>query len=383
MGKPVLEGKHFWMGDIACAEAAIAAGCRFFSAYPITPATEIAERMAIRLPRVGGSFIQFEDELAASAAVVGASYAGAKAMTATSGPGFSLMTENISLAAMVEAPCVIVNIMRAGPSTGQPTRAGQGDVMQAKWGGHGDYEPIALAPNCVQEMFDLTIEAFNLAEQYRVPTFILADEILGHMSEICVVPPEEKIPIINRKKPKISPEEYLPFRPDPTDLVPPMACFGEGYHFYATGLTHDERGYPDMSHDMQLDLVNRLCNKIRYNSDKIAKTEFILAEDAEVIVVAYGTPSRSATRAVQIARDNGIKAGLIRPITLWPFPEQDIKSSSDHARYFLVTEMNYGQILREVERAVRPTPVSFIGRPSRPLTPQEIYAHIRRVNKQI
>jgi len=299
MNRAVFTGTHFMSGDLACAEGALAAGCRFFGGYPITPATEIAERMARRMPEVGGIYIQMEDEIGSIAAVIGASYAGKKAMTATSGPGFSLMQENIGLAVMTEAPLVIVDIMRGGPSTGQPTMPGQQDIMQAKWGSHGDYEIIALAPSSVQEMFDLTIECFNLAEIYRVPVILLADEIIGHMWERVKIPPPDEIVIVNRKKPKVPPNEYHP-------LVPPMACFGEGYRFHATGLTHDEKGEPKtVSIEEQNKLVRRLCDKIRKNADKIIKVEEVMLEDAEVAVIAYGIASRAALSAVAFSRKTG------------------------------------------------------------------------------
>jgi 2-oxoglutarate ferredoxin oxidoreductase subunit alpha len=351
--KAVLTGVHFMSGDIACAEGAIAAGCRFFAGYPITPATEIAEHIAARMPKVGGIYIQMEDEIASIAAVIGASYAGLKAMTATSGPGFSLMQENIGLAAMTEAPCVIVDVMRGGPSTGQPTLPGQQDVMQAKWGSHGDYEIIALAPSSVQEMFDLTIEAFNLAETYRVPTFVMADEVVAHMWEKVVIPPAEKIRIVNRKKPNTPPDKYAPFMPD-NDLVPPMACFGEGFRFHATGLTHDEHGYPrTQSSEVQMRLVQRLCDKIRKNADKIIRVEEHMLGDAEIVVFAYGIVARAALSAVRKARQQGIKAGLLRPITLWPFPEKHVAKAAENAKAIIVPEMNCGQMVREVERAAK------------------------------
>ena len=380
--RAALTGKHFMNGDFASAEGAIAAGCGFFAGYPITPATEIAERMAQRLPEVGGVYIQMEDELGSMAAVIGASYAGVKSMTATSGPGFSLMQENIGLAAMTETPCVIVDIMRGGPSTGQPTMAGQQDVMQAKWGSHGDYEIIALAPSSVQEMFDLTIEAFNLSEIYRVPVMVLADEIVGHMSERLVIPAPEAINVVNRKRPQASPEEeYFPFKPD-ENLVPPMACFGEGYRFYATGLTHDERGRPRTSSaEAQQKLVQRLCDKIRQNTEKIVKIKETMLEDAEVVVIAYGISSRSALSAVRKARERGIKAGLLRLVTLWPFPDNHISEVATRVRAIVVPEMNCGQLVREVERAAKETPVTFLpklgGEPHRPM---EILKAIRRVH---
>ncbi|MCZ2856388.1 MAG: 2-oxoacid:acceptor oxidoreductase subunit alpha [Candidatus Bathyarchaeota archaeon] len=369
--KAMLSGQHFMNGDVACAEGAIAVGCRFFAGYPITPATEIAERMARRLPQVSGVYIQMEDELASIAAVLGASNAGTKAMTATSGPGFSLMMENIGLAVMTETPCVIVDIMRGGPSTGQPTMPGQQDVMQARWGSHGDYEIIALTPSSVQEMFDLTIEAFNLSETYRVPTFLLADEIIGHMWERVNIPSAKSIKVVNRKKPVTPPSEYGPFKPD-EDLVPPMACFGEGYRFHATGLTHDEYGRPKTdSAEVQQDLVQRLCEKIRRNSDKIVKVDRVLLEDAEVAVVAYGIASRAALSAVRKARAQGIKAGLLRLVTVWPFPDKQVEEVAQKVKALVVPEMNYGQIVREVRRVAKETPVIFLSKlgeePHKPL----------------
>lgn len=381
-GKAILTGAHFMDGDTACAEGGLAAGCRFFAGYPITPATEIAERMARRLPQIGGIYVQMEDELGSIAAVIGASYAGVKAMTATSGPGFSLMQENIGLAFMTETPCVIVNIMRGGPSTGQPTMAGQQDVMQAKWGSHGDYEMISLAPSSVQEMFDLTIEAFNLAEAYRTPVTVLADAIIGHMFERVKIPAEEKIRIVNRKKPRVPPERYAPFQPD-DDLVPPMACFGEGYRFYATGLTHDETGRPRTSSaEAQQKLIERLCDKIRKNAEKIVKIQKFMLEDAEVAVVAYGISSRAALSAVRKAREAGIKAGLLRLVTLWPFPDWHVSQEAKRVDALIVPEMNYGQIVREVERAAKETPVVFLSKlgeePHRPL---EILEAIKRAQR--
>ncbi len=375
----VLTGTHFMSGDLACAEGAIAAGCRFFGGYPITPATEVAERMARRLPEVGGIYIQMEDEIASIAAVIGASYACKKAMTATSGPGFSLMQENIGLAVMTEAPLVVVNIMRGGPSTGQPTMPGQQDVMQAKWGSHGDYEIIALAPSSVQEMFDLTVEAFNLAETYRVPVILLADEIIGHMWERVVIPPLEEITIVNRKKPAIAPSKYQPFKAD-ENLVPPMACFGEGYRFHATGLTHDEKGEPKtVSIEDQTKLVHRLCDKIRKNADKITKVEEVMLEDAEIAVIAYGIASRAGLSAVRKARADGIKAGLLRLITLWPFPETQVARIAKQVRAIIVPEMNYGQLVREVQRAAKATPVFLLSKlGEEPHRPSEIVEAVKR-----
>jgi len=379
----VRSGRRFISGDIACAEGAIAAGCRFFAGYPITPATEIAEHMARRLPQIDGVYIQMEDEIASMAAIIGASYAGVKSMTATSGPGFSLMMENIGLALMTETPCVIVNVMRGGPSTGQPTMPGQQDVMQARWGSHGDYEIIALAPSSVQEMFDLTIDAFNLAESYRVPVFVLADEIVGHMWERVTIPNAESIKIVNRKKPTAPPSNsFAPFKPD-EDLVPPMAVFGEGYHFHATGLTHDERGYPRTeSAEVQTQLVQRLCNKIRKNKQKIVRFENAMLEDAEVAVVAYGIAARAALSAVRKARAEDIKAGLLRPLTIWPFPDEQVAELARRVKALVVPEMNCGQIVREVERAAKETPVIFLPKlGEEPHKPEEILDVIRGIHR--
>jgi len=344
-----LVGEFFISGDVACAEAAISAGCRFFAGYPITPATEIAERMSARLPQAGGVYIQMEDEIASIAAVLGASWTGVKAMTATSGPGFSLMMENIGLGAMLETPCVVVNIQRAGPSTGLPTLVGQGDMMQARWGSHGSYEIIALSPGSPQEIFDLTIEAFNLSEKYRVPVLVMSDEVVGHMSEKVTIPYVALESLVYRRRPEVPPEEYLPYLPG-EDLVPPMAVAGEGYHFHVTGLTHDERGYPVMNAGAQDKLVRRLVDKIRLNKNGIIRYEETQVEDASIIVCAYGISARIAQFAVKMARDEGIPAGLLRLITVWPFAEERIRELSAQAEAFIVPEINYGQIVFEVER---------------------------------
>ena len=376
----LLTGNHFVHGDWACAEGAIAAGCRFFAAYPITPATEIAERLARRLPQVGGKFIQFEDELGAISSVIGASYAGQKAMTATSGPGISLMLENIGLAVMTEAPCVIVNVMRGGPSTGQPTAGAQGDVMQCRWGTHGDTEIIALAPQSVQEMFDLTIHAFNLSEYYRIPVFLMADANIGHLYETLQIRGTEGVKIVDRKKPTVKVEDYKPFEAG-EDLIPPMACFGDGYHFYATGLTHNENGYPDMSVMAQDKLVRRLCDKIRRDAQKIELVEESFTEDCDVLVVAYGITARSALSAVKRAREEGIRAGLLRLVTLWPFPDRKIEDLTRGLKNVVVAEMNYGQLVREVERAAMRR-VEFVPKlGENPHLPEEILAAIRRASK--
>ena len=373
-------GSYFVHGDWACAEGAISSGCKYYAAYPITPATEIAERIAVRFPDIGGKFIQFEDEIGAIASVIGASYSGIKSMTATSGPGISLMLENIGLALMTEAPCVIVNVMRGGPSTGQPTVGSQGDVMQCRWGCHGDIETIALVPSSVQEMYDFTVEAFNLSEEYRLPVFLLSDANIGHMYERLIIPKEEDLLIVDRKKPDILPEDYLPFQADES-LVPPMACFGDGYRFYATGLTHDEKGYPDMSVETQDKLVRRLCDKIRRNVDRISMFEETMVEDCDILVVSYGITARSAATAVNLAREEGVKAGLLRLITVWPFPDRKLEKMSVDLKGVVVSEMNYGQLVREVERAVKPTRVSFIPKlGENPPWPDEILEAIRRLD---
>lgn len=348
-GDGVLTGEFFMMGDVACAEGAISAGCRFFGGYPITPATEVAERMAARMPQVGGIYIQMEDELASMIAVLGASWGGVKAMTATSGPGFSLMMENLGLGIMTETPCVLVNVQRGGPSTGLPTLVGQGDMMQARWGSHGPYEIIALSPSSPQELFDLTIRAFNLSEKYRTPVLVMTDAEVGHMTEKVVIPPPGEIEIVPRRKPTVPPHEYLPYKAD-DDLVPPMANAGEGYRFHITGLTHDERGYPVMDAEAQERLIYRLVEKIRRNKDDIIQLEEDGLEDAEVVVCSYGISARTALWPVELARREGIKVGTLRLITVWPFPEERIRQLAERVRAFVVPEINYGQIVLEVER---------------------------------
>ncbi len=344
-----LTGEFFMNGDIACAEGGISAGCRFFAGYPITPATEVAERMAERLPEIGGTFIQMEDEIASMAAILGGSWGGAKSMTSTSGPGFSLMMENLGLGAMLETPCVLVNVQRAGPSTGLPTAPQQGDMMQARWGSHGLYPMIALAPCSPQEIFDLTIKAFNLSEKYRTPVLVMADESVGHMSEKVVIPPPEEIELVSRKKPTAPPGEYIPYKPD-DDLVPPMGLTGEGYYFHVTGLTHDERGYPDMSADAQERLIRRLINKIELNKNDIIEVEEDQIEGADVVVCSYGISARVALLAIKSAREEGIKVGMLRLVTVWPFPDQRIREVATKIKAFVVPELNNGQIALEVER---------------------------------
>ncbi|HEX7364372.1 MAG TPA: 2-oxoacid:acceptor oxidoreductase subunit alpha [Dehalococcoidia bacterium] len=345
----LLCGEFFINGDTACAEGAISAGCRFFAGYPITPATEVAERMSERLPQVSGVFIQMEDEIASMNAILGASWAGVKAMTATSGPGFSLMMENIGLGVMLETPCVVVDVQRAGPSTGLPTLVAQGDMMQARWGAHGHYEIIALVPDSPQEMFDLTIQAFNFSEKYRVPVLLMADEAVGHMSEKVVIPEITSKELVNRPRPKVAPDKYMPYD-SKKGLVTPMAVAGEGYRFHVTGLTHDDRGYPAMSAEAQDKLIRRLVDKVRLNIKDITRYEELKVNDAEVIVVSYGITARIARYAVQKAREEGIKAGLLRLITVWPFADERVKELAASAKAFIVPEINYGQMVREVER---------------------------------
>ncbi len=346
----VLTGVYFLDGDHACCEGCLAAGARFASGYPITPSTEVVERFAARVPTVGGVFIQMEDELAASIALQGAVWGGAKAFTVTSGPGFSLMMEHIGYAAMTETPCVFVDVQRGGPSTGLPTLPGQADMMQARWGSHGDYEIIALCPNSPQECFNLTVEAFNLAEKYRTPVMLMMDEVVGHMTEKVVIPPADKIHIEPRRHTAQRPGEYLPYKAN-GDGVPDMAHAGEGYKFHITGLTHDERGYPVMNAATQNQLVARLKAKIHDHADQIVRSEEDAVEGAEVVVVSYGITSRVAQRAIDMARAKGAKVGRFRLITAWPFPEKRIAELATKVKAFVVPELNLGQMVREVERA--------------------------------
>ncbi len=346
----VLTGAHYLDGDKACAEGAIAAGCRFLAGYPITPSTEVAERVSERFPFVGGFFIQMEDEIASMAAVLGAAWSGKKSMTVTSGPGFSLMMENIGLGAMLETPCVVVNVQRGGPSTGLPTLPGQADLMQARWGSHGDYEIIAVCPNSPQECFDLTITAFNLAEKYRVPVFVMMDECVGHMTEKVVIPEASEIDIVERKFAVKKDKKYLPFAHG-NDLIPEMARAGDGHFFHLTGLTHDERGYPEMNWQAQEKLVRRLIEKIRNRADEIVIVEEEDIDDAQIVIVSYGITSRVALKAIQMAREKNVNhIGQLRLKTIWPFPENRIRELAGKIKGFVVPEMNYGQMVLEVER---------------------------------
>lgn len=339
-------------GNVACAEAALAAGCRFFAGYPITPSTEIAEVLSHKLPALGGHFIQMEDEIAAMGAVIGASLGGVKSMTATSGPGFSLKQENIGFAVMSEVPCVIVNVQRGGPSTGLPTQAAQGDVMQARWGTHGDHPIVVLSPASVRETYELTVRAFNLSEQYRIPVILLSDEIVAHLTEKLEIPAATNLKIINRKSPTVSSENYLPYQLEATD-IPAMANFGEGYRYHVTGLAHDETGFPTNDPDKIARQLERLNRKVERYRDEIITTESFLAADAEILVIAYGSTARSARRAVVNAREEGLKAGLLRLITLWPFPDREIETAARGVKKIVVPEMNLGQIAHEVEWATR------------------------------
>ena len=379
--KGALEGEFFMLGDDASAEGAICAGCRFFAGYPITPATEIAQRMALRLPQADGIYVQMEDELASMNAILGASWAGAKAMTATSGPGFSLMMENLGLGIMMETPCVLVNVQRGGPSTGLPTLVGQGDMMQARWGSHGPYSIIALVPTSPQELFDLTIHAFNLSEIYRVPVLVMTDAEVGHMTEKVVIPPYDEIERVERRRPTTSPEEYQPYHCEPGEWVPPMAVAGDGYRFHTTGLTHDERGYPATTgDDVHWSLVQRLIDKIEKNKDQIVMLEENHLDDAEVVIVSYGIAARTALWPIEMARAEGIKVGMLRLITVWPFPDEYIRQLAGHARAIVVPELNMGQIALEVERcAAGQTPVTCVPHPGGGIhQPQDVLAAIRR-----
>jgi 2-oxoglutarate ferredoxin oxidoreductase subunit alpha len=376
----VLTGNHFMLGDHACAEGALAAGLDFFAGYPITPSTEIAEHIARRLPPLGGRFVQMEDELGSMAAIIGASVAGARSLTATSGPGFSLMMENIGLAAMLEAPCVVANVQRASPSTGLPTMVGQSDILQARWGSHGDYGIIAYCPASPQECFDLTVRAFNAADRYRVPVFMMMDEVIGHMSERVIIPAADDVPVIRPKGPKEPPGDkpFLSFAPD-DDMVPPIAHAGQGYKVHMTGLTHDERGYPALDPETHDQLINRLVDKIRLNADDIILFEEIDVEDADTIVIAFGCTARSARHAVNEARAEGLKCGLLRMITVWPFPETRIREliQQGKVKRFIVPEVNLGQLRREVERLTQLPVICLNHAGGRMPTPEDILELIR------
>lgn len=336
-------------GNEAVAFGAIAAGARFYAGYPITPSTEIAEVMSEELPKLGGKFIQMEDEIASLGAVIGASLTGLKSFTATSGPGFSLMQEHIGFAAMAEVPCVIVDVMRGGPSTGLPTKTSQADIMQAKYGSHGDYPSIALVPNSVMECYTLTVKAFNLSEKYRVPVIILSDEVIGHMREKVVLPDASDLEVIDRAKPTVPPEWYHHYEDSITGLAP-MASFGEGYRFHVTGLTHDISGFPTERSDEITALLQKFKNKEIRNTRDLTMVDEFCMEDARFCIFAYGSVSRSAKQAVRILRQSGIRAGMMRPQIVWPFPKLPVEQMLDQVSHVLVPEMNVGQLRKEVER---------------------------------
>lgn len=359
-------------GNEVIAEAAIAAGCRFFAGYPITPSSEVAAVMSKELPKVGGVFLQMEDEIASMGAVIGGSLGGMKAMTATSGPGFSLKQENLGFACMAEVPCVVVNVMRGGPSTGLPTLPAQGDVMQARWGTHGDHPIIVIYPADLTEMYWQTVRAFNLAEKFRTPVVLLSDELLGHMSERVEIPDPAELTIVDRRKPEVPPDAYLPFEIQ-DELVPPMANFFEGYRYHVTGLTHDQTGFPTENPDMAEAQLRRLMLKLTENMDDILEWEGEGLSDAEVVFFAYGVAARSVRAAMADLRADGVKVGLFRPITLWPFPSEALQKAVSGVKSLVVVEMNMGQMIREVERVVKDVPLIGIHRVSgQPIDPEEI-----------
>jgi len=372
-------------GNEACVRGAMAAGMTFYAGYPITPSTEIAEISAQLLPKVGGVFIQMEDEISSMAAIIGASSVGAKAMTATSGPGFSLMQENIGYASMTEMPCVVVNVQRSGPSTGLPTSPSQGDVMQARWGTHGDHPVIVLCPSDVEETYYLTIRAFNLSEKYRVPVIFLMDEMVGHLREGIRIPAASEIEVINRKLPDPDDKDWLPYKADPDTLVPTIPPFGKGWRYHVTGLAHGEKGTSIGAGVGTDKLCTRLMEKIERNKDDILQWEEIMTEDADVIVVCYGGTTRSAIKAVKDARAAGIKAGIFRPISIWPFPAEALLNAAKQAKNIIVAEHNYGQLLLEIERVVKnECEVSFLGRvDGEIIMPDQIFDKIKEVTGNV
>lgn len=369
-------------GNEACVRGAIAAGMTFYAGYPITPSTEIAEISAQLLPQMGGVFIQMEDEISSMAVIVGASSVGAKAMTATSGPGFSLMQENLGYAAMTEMPCVVVNVQRSGPSTGLPTSPSQGDVMQARWGTHGDHPIIVLSPSNVDETYHLIIRAFNLSEKYRTPVVFLMDEMVGHLREGIRIPDHEEIEVINRKLPDPEDKEWLPYKADPETLVPVIPPFGMGWRYHVTGLAHSEKGNSIGAGAGTEKLCSRLMEKIERNKDDIIQWEELMTDDADVVIVCYGGTNRSALKAVKDARAAGIKAGIFRPITIWPFPEEALSTLAKRVDNIVVVEHNYGQLLLEVERVVKgDSEVSFLGCVSgEVIMPDQILNKIKEVS---
>jgi 2-oxoglutarate ferredoxin oxidoreductase subunit alpha len=378
---PEPNGKKLLLqGNEAMVEGAIAAGCRFFAGYPITPASEISERMSCRLPQVDGTFIQMEDEIASIGAVIGASLAGVKSMTATSGPGFSLMQENLGYGCMVEAPCVVVDVMRGGPSTGLPTSPSQGDVLQARWGTHGDHPVIVLSVASVSECFSVIVTAFNLSEKYRVPVVVLSDEVVAHSRETFTIPAEDSIEIINRTGPNVPPEWYKPYE-DNSRGVPPMSVMGDGYRHHVTGLMHGPDGFPTDKSDEIEAFTKRQFKKITNGFFEIQITKNLHVEDAEIIIIAYGSVARSARRAIKMARQQGIQVGLIQLVTLFPFPKNTVVNVMRQCKAVLVPEMNIGQISREVKR-VNPGSAEVIKYnriDGKLITPIEIYEEIHKV----
>jgi 2-oxoglutarate ferredoxin oxidoreductase subunit alpha len=368
-------------GNQACALGAVAAGCRFYAGYPITPSSEIAETMSVELPRAGGVFVQMEDEIASMGAVLGASMGGAKAMTATSGPGFSLKQENIGYAAGAEIPCVVVNVMRGGPSTGLPTRPAQGDIMQSRWGTHGDHAVIVLAPASVPEIFSETIRAFALTERLRVPVIVLYDEVIGHLVETVEIPAPGTVEVADRAWAAGAAETFQPYAVT-DDLVPPMPRPGDGYRTHTTGLTHLESGFPTQEPEKVEQITRRLSGKLDHHRELIESYEAVGCEDADIVVCAIGISARAARRAVNTARASGIKAGLFRPITLWPFPEAALRAATAMAKSVIVAEMNAGQLVLEIERlcggSARVESISRID--GEPVEPGEIEAKIRELS---
>ncbi len=371
---PFPEGTYYLSGNEAAAEGALAAGCRFYAGYPITPSSELMERMALRLKEVGGVFIQMEDEIASVSAVIGAAWAGTKAMTATSGPGFSLMQEAIGYAAFTETPCVIVDVQRAGPCTGQATRVGGGDIMQAKWGSHGDYQVIVLSPWSVQEMYDLTVRAFNLSECYRVPAFILAEEATGHLRESVQIPRE--VEVWDRKKEKGG----SPFGTTEADGVPPMPAFGEGERLAVTGSTHDACGFRKTDDpEAHAVLVERINEKILKNREKIVQSESHFIEDSELLVIAYGFTARTGLYTVKRMRREGWKVGLLRLKTLWPFPEEAVREATKKVRKVFIPEMNRGQVAGEVRKYISCELFSFGQTNGEVIRPETMEEALRRI----
>jgi 2-oxoglutarate ferredoxin oxidoreductase subunit alpha len=347
--KDVMTGIYYIDGDVAAGFGALAAGCKFIAGYPITPSTEAAEAFARVAYKGNALFIQMEDELASVSAIVGAAWAGAKSMTITSGPGYSLMMETFGFAAMLETPLVLLNIQRGGPSTGVPTKTGQADIMQSRWGSHGDYELIAIAPESPQELFDYTIKAFNLAERYRCPVMIMADECVGHMTEKVVIPPADQIEIIPRSYYKGEPGGYVPFVSN-NGGVAPMAKAGDGLNLYISARAHNAQGMPYSDKDFKMMYIKRLVDKIRKNKEHIIELTEENTDNADVIVVAYGISSRVAVRGIELAREKDIKVGHLRLVTVWPFPDERITALSKKTKAFVVPEINYGQIAYEVDR---------------------------------